>query len=66
MTDRLGELRESVELERRSDLFAAAGNLSEATRLMKAANAIRSRHFGKLDPRELREQTLAALGGANE
>jgi hypothetical protein len=62
MTD-IVELRESVELENRADLCAAACNFREASRLMKAANAIRSRHFGKLDPRELREQTLAALGG---
>lgn len=62
MTDsRMSELRESVELEHRSDLCAAGGNLREATYLMREANALRAKHFGKLDPNELRERTMAAL-----
>lgn len=56
-------LRESVELETRSDLFAAASNLHEATILMREANKIRASVFGKLDPNELRERTHEALLG---
>jgi hypothetical protein len=59
--DEIIRLRESVELETRSDLFAAARNLREATHLMREANAIRRRVFGKFDPDELRERTHAAL-----
>jgi len=55
------ELRESVDLENRADLYAPGGNFREASYLMREANRIRKRHFGSLDPNELRERTHAAL-----
>ena len=54
-------LRESVELESRADLFAAACDFREAAHLMRQANAIRRREFGAFDPNELRERTEAVL-----
>ena len=60
MTDLL-ELAESVKLEDRADLAARSGNFGEASMLMREANAIRERHFGRFDPNELRERTHAAL-----
>jgi hypothetical protein len=54
-------LRKSVEFERESDLCAAAGNIGDATMLMKEANRLRESVFGKFDPNELRERTHAAL-----
>jgi hypothetical protein len=62
MSENLRELRESVELERQSDLYACACDFAQASRLMSQANAIRRRHFGRgLDPNELREMTNEAL-----
>jgi hypothetical protein len=58
-------LRESVELERRSDLMAHACNFGEASRLMRQANRIREREFGRFDPNELRERTQEALSKAH-
>lgn len=58
----LTELRESVELERQADLYAAACDFGSASRLMKQANAIRRRQFGHgLGPNELREKTHEAM-----
>lgn len=55
------DLRESIDLEDKSDLMAVACNFGEASALMKQANRIRERHFGKLDPNELRRLTHEAL-----
>jgi hypothetical protein len=61
MTSRT-ELRESVDLENRADLMAAACHFGEASRLMSHANAIRKRAFGPgLGPNELRDLTHEAL-----
>jgi hypothetical protein len=54
-------LRRSIETEKRSDLHAIAGDLREATYLMREANKLRASVFGKLEPNELRERTHAAL-----
>lgn len=58
----IAALRESVQLEDRADLAAAACNFDEAIRLMREANAIRKRQFGSgFDPNRLRELTHDAL-----
>ena len=54
-------LRRSIDLEARADLFAAWRNLGEAVPLMREANEIRRRVFGRFDPNELRERTRRYL-----
>ena len=61
--DHIDMLAESVEIERRSDLFAASCNLREAAALMREANRIRASVFGKREPNELRELTHAVVFG---
>jgi hypothetical protein len=58
-------LLESIDLERRADLEAFACNFGAASYLMKQANRIREREFGKADPNTLRDLTHNALEPRN-
>lgn len=58
-------LAESVDLENQADFYAINCQFGPASQLMREANKLRQRVFGKIaDPNELRDRTSAILDAA--